>query len=310
MATCDESNLKQQFWYDQWRMRLSVGGNKCLDASQRNTDSGKVHLWDCDANNDNQKFIFDSIDLPPTDCVGAFPTWQDDDSQCTVVGHRRLKIRYFEITTAQAFGGTHCDNADGDVDEGVECTEPIDVEMSVNPATIPLNSDGGYDFSALVQTIAAQLGVDPSAVSIQAGTQPNPISRRLTEIERLLITVTVNVLPSEVSEEIEKLESPSFATATGATFMELKPAHGSVICATCKWEAGKIEVTHYINAQGHGEQGLQHKCYHVGNKCKCQCRGPKSRPTADTWEQYSNQEWTTDLGIGHTETSRNGRLTT
>merc|ERR1712028_286080 len=95
-------------------------------------------------------------------------------------------------------------------------------------------------------------------VKITVGAKANPVSRRL------------------VVAEVEKLESEAFAKATGATFLQFKPTKGangvSKMCATCKWDGKKIIVTHYINAQKHGEKGLQHKCYHDGDTCKCVCK--------------------------------------
>jgi len=34
-------------------------GGICLDASERNNDGGKVHMWECDRGNHNQQWIFD-----------------------------------------------------------------------------------------------------------------------------------------------------------------------------------------------------------------------------------------------------------
>merc|ERR1712137_226767 len=34
-------------------------GGLCLDASERNKDGGKVHMWTCDRGNHNQQWIFD-----------------------------------------------------------------------------------------------------------------------------------------------------------------------------------------------------------------------------------------------------------
>merc|ERR1711959_156773 len=31
---------------------------KCLDASQRNTNGGKVHMWDCNTANQNQQWTY------------------------------------------------------------------------------------------------------------------------------------------------------------------------------------------------------------------------------------------------------------
>merc|ERR1711865_687688 len=56
-------------------------------------------------------------------------------------------------------------------------------------------------------------------------------------------TVTIKVLAAEVGAEVEKLESKEFRKATGCKFQQFKPSHGSVICATCKWDGHHIKVT-------------------------------------------------------------------
>lgn len=81
--TCDASNKNQRWRYQHsWRGRTlqerrgrqscsgkgfndalirstHTGGNgKCLDASQRNTDGGKVHMWACDEDNINQFWTY------------------------------------------------------------------------------------------------------------------------------------------------------------------------------------------------------------------------------------------------------------
>merc|ERR1712028_20466 len=105
----------------------------------------------------------------------------------------------------------------------------------------------------------------------------SPYDRRLMSAGGLKITVTIQVLPSLVSDEVEKIESPEFAVATGCTFLAFKPAAGTSMCATCKWimnaagTQGKIEVMHFTNAQKTNEKGLQHKCYHEDGKCRCAC---------------------------------------
>merc|ERR1712070_823261 len=141
----------------------------------------------------------------------------------------------------------------------------------------------------LREQIAKELGVSPEDVDITVGSKPNPISpRRLVAAGVMVITVTIKVKPTEAAKEIETLESPAFskavARATGIkpTFLAFKPSHGSMICATCKWDGYQVRVTHYLNAQKNGQSGLQHKCYHEKGVCKCAC---------DTWNA--------DFGVNH-----------
>jgi hypothetical protein len=157
----------------------------------------------------------------------------------------------------------------------VEEKESIDVEMTITGETVETFTE--VKQLALRDQIALELGLAPADVIITVGSKPNPISRRLMAATDLVITVTIRIKPEKASEEIEKFESTTFtdniAAATGITtvFSAFKPAQGSAICATCKWINHRIVVTHYINAQEHGEKGLKHKCYHNGSECKCVC---------------------------------------
>jgi len=160
----------------------------------------------------------------------------------------------------------------------VEKEESVDVEMTIDETKESFTNDKK---TTLREEIAKELGLSVDDVEITVGAKVNKVSRRLIGAKTgILITVTIKVQPSVAAAEVEKLASPAFATkiaaATGitTTFKAFKPAHGSSICATCQWDGTKIHVTHYINAQKHGEKGLQHKCYHTGGKdgkCKCEC---------------------------------------
>jgi len=158
-------------------------------------------------------------------------------------------------------------------------TIPVDVEMTVAGETEESFTQDKQ--TTLIESIAAQLGIDASLISIKIGRKSNPIARRLSGSE-LLITVTIAMEVEKVTEEVEKLESPAFkeavATATGitTTFQAFKPAKTesgvTPLCARCKWDGTRIHVEHFINAQKHGEKGLQHKCYHADGKCTCKCK--------------------------------------
>merc|ERR1719157_253998 len=200
----------------------------------------------------------------PVACIGEY----GDYSECTKSCASGTKTRAFAVTTPAAFGGAECAVQDGHSDTAtcnadVPCPEPVDVEMTINETPESFTEDKK---TALIAKIAKQLGLNVEDVEITVG------DRRLMQASQLLITVTIKVLAAEVGAEVEKLESKEFRKATGCKFQQFKPSHGSVICATCKWDGHHIKVTHYINAQKHGEKGLQHKCYHKGGVCKCVCK--------------------------------------
>jgi len=216
-----------------------------------------------------------------TACEGAFTEWSACSKSCG--GGNR--VRTYQVTKGAVANGAACPHANEHIDEGecnadVECPVPVDVEMIVNESVESFTETKQQN---MIDAMASQLGIDASRITLTVGVKANPIgntpSRRLTA--GLLVTFTIEVLPSKVVEEIEKLESVSFAeaileeTQITATFQQFKPAkiEGEVssICATCEWKNARIVVTHYINAQTHGTQGLQHRCYHVGDKCKCKC---------------------------------------
>jgi len=209
------------------------------------------------------------------DCTAAFSAW----STCSKTCGGGTQTKTWQITSPAQVNGA-CAHASGyTMDQECntnECPEPVDVEMEINETEESFTDDKK---KALQNEIANQLGLDPEDVEINVGAKPNPVSRRLISSSRgLLITVTIKVLPSKVTEEIAVLESPTFtqkvAAATGikTEFKAFKPTHGSSICATCKWDGHRVAVTHYVNAQKHGEKGLQHKCYHTrGGNCKCVC---------------------------------------
>merc|ERR1712070_1068587 len=40
--------------------QIKARHGKCLDASERNKNGGKVHMWDCNTSNQNQQWDYDS----------------------------------------------------------------------------------------------------------------------------------------------------------------------------------------------------------------------------------------------------------
>merc|ERR1711865_1124331 len=230
-------------WSHSGHCGVTIGNNK-------GTHTDGTFLTNCNSYQDGVSEIRTYIEKPkPINCAGAFGGF----STCTKTCGGGSKIRTYKITEAAKHGGAACSHADGHVDTAEcntdECTEEVDIEMEIDETEESFTEDKKEAFRD----------------QIAAG--------------KLLITVTIKVKPSQATEEVAKLESPTFAKAiakaTGikATFKAFKPAHGSSICATCKWDGHHIEVTHYLNAQKHGESGLQHKCYHDGSKCKCVCNG-------------------------------------
>jgi len=282
MSSCDVNENDQKFWYDSWNMRVSAGyanGKQfCIDGNKRDANGGNLGLWECNNDNKNQNFNFDSQELDAIDCVGAWGEYGTCALGTETCGPQ-TKTRTYAVSTFANFGGKSCANMNADTESStdcapIECPEIVDLELAIDETIESFTQDKQ---DTLIQKIAKQLGVDTSSVSITVGQKANPISsRRLSEA--LLITVTISVLPSQVTDQIEKIESPSFAAATGCTFVAFKPTAGSSMCATCKWipnaanGKGKIEVVHYINSQSHGEKGLQHKCYHLDGVCKCLCQ--------------------------------------
>jgi len=167
-----------------------------------------------------------------------------------------------------------------DTEEDCQTTIPVDVEFEVAGETEETFTEDKQ--TAFINAISAELGIDASLITLTVGVKPNPIARRLVEGDALLITITITLKAEQISAKVEKLESPALvatiAASTGitATFEAFKPAktEGGVspLCARCKWENNRIVVEHFINAQKHGEKGLQHKCYHLGDKCVCKCK--------------------------------------
>jgi len=159
-------------------------------------------------------------------------------------------------------------------------TIPIDVEFKVSGETEESFTEDKQ--TAFINTIATELGINANHVTITIGVKANPVARRLSD-DDLLVTVTIALEPENIAVEIEKLESPALIATIAAnaqltvTFEALKPAKindaVSPLCARCKWHNNAIKVEHFINAQKHGEKGLRHKCYHLGNKCICKCKG-------------------------------------
>lgn len=56
----DPSLVNQQWRYDATTLQIKSGGGYCLDASERNKNGGRVHMWDCDTRNLNQQWDYDS----------------------------------------------------------------------------------------------------------------------------------------------------------------------------------------------------------------------------------------------------------
>jgi len=214
-----------------------------------------------------------NVEMKPVDCVGSWSKFGTCSKTCGTGAQQRT----FTTTTQVAHGGNPCEAAHFDVESKEcatnECPEVIDIELVIEETE---ESFTKQKKQSLINKIAKQLGLKPAEVQITVGLKANPTdypaspARRL--LDGLLITVTFNVMPSKVASEIAKLESKSFAKATGATFVQFKPTHGSSICATCKWTGMKIQVVHYINAQKTHEKGLKHKCWHTTDGgCKCLC---------------------------------------
>merc|ERR1711865_741124 len=165
-------------------------------------------------------------------CVGAW----GDFGVCTKTCGTGSKAKTFTITTKAAYGGEECKHAAGDEESAEcatnECPEPVDIEMVVEETEASFTKQKQQ---RLINKIAKQMGIKAEEVQITVGLKANPTdfpARRL--LGGLLITVTFNILPSKVTSEIAKLESPKFAKATGASFVQFKPSHGSSIHATCK----------------------------------------------------------------------------
>jgi hypothetical protein len=201
------------------------------------------------------------------DCEGSWGEF----GACAKTCGESSKQRTFSVSTAGQHGGKACVANDGEVQSArcyTECREDVDVEMTIDETE---ESFTDTKKQSLINKIAKELGLKPEDIEINVGAKPNPVGRRLIEQGSLLITVTIKVLPSQVTTEIAKLEAPRFTKVTGAKFLQFKPTHGSSMCATCKWDGKKIIVTHYVNAQKHGEATLAHKCWHDGAKCNCAC---------------------------------------
>lgn len=65
MWKCDPTDVKQMWWYNSLTNSLEASqttqsGKICLDASQRNNNNGLLHVWRCNAGNDNQKWKMDT----------------------------------------------------------------------------------------------------------------------------------------------------------------------------------------------------------------------------------------------------------
>ncbi|KAK3248571.1 hypothetical protein CYMTET_41965 [Cymbomonas tetramitiformis] len=54
MSSCDSSKLEQKWQYDGTMISSAKFPGMCLDAAERNSDGGLVHLWNCDPSIRNQ----------------------------------------------------------------------------------------------------------------------------------------------------------------------------------------------------------------------------------------------------------------
>jgi len=59
MWGCNNKNQNQQWTYDSATGQIKNDHGICLDASQRATKKGKVHMWSCDIQNKNQMWVYD-----------------------------------------------------------------------------------------------------------------------------------------------------------------------------------------------------------------------------------------------------------
>jgi hypothetical protein len=244
--------------------------------------------------------------------VGQFSEWDKPCAAAVDTCKTGQQTRVFSITTSAVGPSAQCAHEHDSVETrpcnaDPECPEEAAVETVISKTEEPFTEDEQESF---INALAAELGIDADLISIEIGEVRNPTSRRLTE--GLLITVTIaGVTPAKAVEEIEKLESPAFvekiAEETGVTveFKQFKPAHGSLLCATCKWDevSGRIQTTHYINSQTHGTKGMQHRCYHYDGKCKCECNKDDARVTSIGEGADIFDEWT-DNGA-----AKDGRIT-
>jgi hypothetical protein len=281
--------------------------------------------------------------------------WTDWDTSCAATADTcpsGKQTSEYVITQPALLGGAECEASHGTRREQAcdtaptVCPEKIDIEMTINETeesfTETIVGENGQETSKLEQMrqeIATELGVAVELVRITIGqtanavqtSAPSPASRRLSESSELLITVTIETLPATLTEKIAVLESEDFVQAVeekvGITPVveQVKPGHGSSICATCKWvpkggtkypayngtDEGSIVIQHMTNAQNTNEKSLQHKCYHDGSKCTCKCRAAKRWVDSENWDQWSNAEWTADGAFGHSVgpgVLANGRL--
>merc|ERR1711912_156053 len=58
MWACNVKNQNQQWRYTAATGQIKATHGKCLDASQRNTNGGKVHMWACNVKNQNQQWRY------------------------------------------------------------------------------------------------------------------------------------------------------------------------------------------------------------------------------------------------------------
>jgi len=262
--------------------------NKCdsnpkYGGTNNNADAAAYCKTECDNRSNCQGFFFQKHNNGHEIC--GFYSQPIDMSRAYGDGHQAGAIC---INTAAIF------------------TIPVDVEMTVAGETEESFTQDKQ--TTLIESIAAQLGIDASLISIKIGRQSNPIARRLSGSE-LLITVTIAMEPEKVTEDVETLESPAFkeavATATGitTTFQAFKPAKTdsgvTPLCARCKWDGTRIHVEHFINAQKHGEKGLQHKCYHIAGKCTCKCKATPFE-AGGVVSHHGH--------VGHNDLKKNGRV--
>ena len=87
MRSCDTNNMDQKWEYFVGTGQIKSKEGICLDASQRNTRGGLVHMWSCDTNNANQQWTYDvgtgkikSKDGICLDANGMVQMWSCDNS--------------------------------------------------------------------------------------------------------------------------------------------------------------------------------------------------------------------------------------
>jgi len=114
----------QKWIFNRSTGQIKATHGKCLDASQRNTTGGKVHMWDCDINNKNQHWSYN----PATGQIKA--TY---GSKCLDASERSKlggKVHMWDCSTSNANQQWKISGLRYDLNKGATC----------NPGYIPLTS--------------------------------------------------------------------------------------------------------------------------------------------------------------------------